>query len=78
MDNPTIKVRILGAKQEEYQGAKFYTLSLRLEDETVGDMTGVGTFPFEDFRDKDVLLACELRKKNGRFGIRAISAEAIA
>jgi len=73
--NPVIKVRLLGAKKEEYEGAAYYTLSIRLSDDTVGDLTGKGDFDFTPFRDKDVSLTLELRKKAGRFGIRAVSAE---
>jgi len=77
MDNPTVIGRLLGAKKENYQGADYYTLSFRLADQSVGDMSGIGSFDFSPFVDKDVLLTMELRKKAGRFAIRAISAELV-
>jgi len=72
--NPVIFCRLLGAKKGNFQGNDYYTLSVRLADDTVGDMTGQGSFDFAPFKDKDVLLTLELRKNNGRFGVRAVSA----
>jgi len=77
MDNPVILCRILGAKKGNFQGHDYHTLSVRLSDDTVGDLTGVGDFDFSAFKDKDVSLSLELRKNNGRFGVRAVSAEAV-
>jgi len=78
MDNPTILCRILGAKKEDFQGNAYYTLGLRLSDDSVGDISGIGSFDFIAFKDKDVVLTLEMRKKNGRFGVRALSAEEVA
>lgn len=74
MDNPTIVCRLLGAKKGNYQGHDYSTLSVRLTDGTVGDVSGVGSFDFSPFLDKDIELSLELRKNNGRFAIRAVSA----
>lgn len=73
--NETLKlpVRLLGAKEGDFNGNKYFTLSARLADQTVGEMTGKGDFDFAPFVDKDVVLEIEVRKNNGRFGIRAIS-----
>jgi len=78
MTNETVKVpvRLLGAKADEFNGNKYFTLSIRLADQTVADLTGKGDFDFAGFVDKDVVLELELQKKNGRFGIRAVKAAA--
>lgn len=72
-----IKVRLLGAKEDNFKDNKYYTLSVRLADQTVGEMTGKGDFDFTPFIDKDVSLALELTRKNGRFGIRGVSAKPV-
>jgi len=76
--NETLKfsVRLLGAKEGDFNGNKYFTLSARLADQTVGELTGKGDFDFQPFVDKDCVLELEVRKNNGRFGIRAVSAKA--
>lgn len=69
----SLNCRLLGAKEGDFQGNKYYTLSLRLADQTVADITGKGDFNFSEWVDKDVVLSLELRKNNGRFGVRAVS-----
>jgi len=71
-----VKVRLLGSKEGDFNGNKYFTLSARLPDQTVGELTGKGDFDFAPFVDKDVVLSLEMRKNNGRFGIRAVSAKA--
>jgi len=71
---PTVVARILGAEKGNYEGTDYYTLGIRL-GESVGDISGIGSFDFSQFKDKDVLLTLELRKSAGRFKARAISAE---
>jgi len=73
-----IQVKVLGAKAEEYQGAKFSTLTVRTQDGTVGIFSGRGDFDFAPFLDQEVILELEPRLKNGRFGVRAISAKKAA
>lgn len=70
-------VRMLGAVKSDYEGTEFYTLTVRLADGTAGDLSGIGTFDFSEFLDKDVMLSLEMRKSNGRFKIRAVSAEEV-
>lgn len=75
--NETLKlpVRLLGAKEGDFNGNKYFTLAIRLPDQTVGELTGKGDFDFAPFVDKDVVLELELRTNKGRFGIRAVSAK---
>jgi len=74
---PTILARILGVEKGNFQGNEYYTLAVRI-GEQVGDLTGVGTFDFTPYKDKDVLLTLELRKSAGRYKVRAASAETVA
>jgi len=74
-ENLKVVCRLLGAKEGDFNGNKYYTLSARLPDQTVGELTGKGDFDFRPLVDKDVVLELEIRRNNGRFGIRAISAK---
>jgi len=73
----TFDCKILGAVKGNYQGADYYTLTLRDTDGKVADMTGKGDFDFLPFIDQDVTIELESTKSNGRFKFRAASAKPV-
>lgn len=69
---------LLGAVKGNYQGADYYTLTIRSEDDgAVADITGKGDFDFAPFLDQKCTFTLVAGKSNGRFKFRVASAEAV-